>query len=254
MRQSPSPSQLFVLLFSLLCLTGCLTNNDAQSDATFLAPYINVLKQETSPKALQEIVALPRSELVHIHFGYGTRIRNKWLWSDKDPRLTAHFKSQGISHPDDMSGKIIEALWDDLNKNLSAAEKAAIEKQREVFLQKQDIFQRISEECTKQLQEKRPAIDRCYAAHSPSLKPLSDRPIFNQLVVSNKGTLDNVTYAKNISRDLSNCLKHQARDFTVSEFEYYSVLTLYPIEMRAYTDAGKKVLLLESCNVKERFD
>lgn len=220
----------------------------------FHAPYINVLKQETPPKALQEIVALPRSELARIHFGYGTRIRNKWLWGDRDPQLTARFKSQGISHPDDMSGKIIEALWDDLNKNLSAAKKTAIEKQREVFLQKQDIFQRISEECTKQLHEKRPAIDRCYAANSPSLKPLSDRPIFNQLLVSNKGTLDSVTYEKNISRALSNCLKHQARDFTFSEFEYYSVLTLYPIEMRAYTDAGKKVLLLESCHVKELFD
>lgn len=254
MKQPPKLSRIFVLLSLLQCLTGCIQSSDTSQDTAFLAPYIEELKRETPPKTLSEIAALPKSELIRLHFGYGTGIRNKWLWGGQDPQLIAYFKSQGITHPDTMSRKIIEALWDDLNKDIPAEQKIAIEKQREILLKKQEIFQRISAECTTQLQAKRPAVDRCYTAHSPALNPLSDRPIFNQLVVSPKGTIDRIAYSEDTSNDLANCLQQQVGEFTFSEFEYFPALTLYPIEGRAYTNGRKQVLLLESCNVRERFD
>lgn len=200
MRQLPKRRQLFALLSSLLFLTGCVLNNDASPDATFLAPYINLLKQETPPKTLHEILALPRSELARIHFGYGTRIRNKWLWGEQDPDLIAYFKSKGVTHPDTMSSKIIEALWENLNQEIPAEQMIAIEKQREVHLKKQTIFERISVECTKQILLKRPAIDRCYASYSLALQPLSNRPIFDELEISSKGMIQRISHPKHTSR------------------------------------------------------
>lgn len=78
---------------------------------------VDILKQKMGKRGLEELATTPKGELIgKYHFGLGMYIRNafgvwrgnKDLWED----LT-HGKP---THPDDLSGIIIEALWNELQK------------------------------------------------------------------------------------------------------------------------------------------
>lgn len=78
---------------------------------------------EHSPKTMEEAVNLIYENLTtaekefiiehegaHIHHGFGTAIRNAWLWKQQHP-LSTHFRERyGLGHADDMSGLIIEGV------------------------------------------------------------------------------------------------------------------------------------------------
>lgn len=56
-----------------------------------------------------------KDDTIDLHFSLGMWIRNNWgLWGGS--RLQIYFLKKRINHPDDMSGKILEAYYDWLNK------------------------------------------------------------------------------------------------------------------------------------------
>ena len=74
------------------------------------------LDQLLSEEDKEYIKGLPKEDVLkHLHFGLGMWIRNNWgLWGGS--RLQIYFLKKRINHPDDMSGKILEAYYDWLNK------------------------------------------------------------------------------------------------------------------------------------------
>ncbi|MBI1287731.1 MAG: hypothetical protein GC178_09150 [Flavobacteriales bacterium] len=55
-----------------------------------------------------------RDEMVRYHHGLGMYLRNRWgLWQDS--KLCKYFEKEGIRHPDDMSGIILDYYYDWLN-------------------------------------------------------------------------------------------------------------------------------------------
>lgn len=69
-----------------------------------------------SDKDKEYIKGLPKKDdTIDLHFSLGMWIRNNWgLWEGS--RLQIYFLKKRINHPDDMSGKILEAYYDWLNK------------------------------------------------------------------------------------------------------------------------------------------
>ena len=64
-----------------------------------------------------EMKALPkRDSMINYHMGLGMWMRNNWgLWSSS--RLQTYFLLRGVTHPDDMSGVILDYYYDWLNGN-----------------------------------------------------------------------------------------------------------------------------------------
>jgi len=59
------------------------------------------------------IAAMPKEELINLHFSLGLAIRNAFgFWDSKSPLLRA---CQSM-HPDDVSDQIIDELWLRLNQ------------------------------------------------------------------------------------------------------------------------------------------
>ncbi len=106
----------------------------------FLRPYIAKLKKDTAPKTLKEIVAMSEDRLGLLHFGYGTWIRNKWLWGNRNPKLVQFFLDHGVNHPDEMSSVLIHALWEDLNQSLIPEERARIEANRKLVAAREAAY------------------------------------------------------------------------------------------------------------------
>ena len=73
-------------------------------------------------------VLLGTVDPAHLHFGFGTGLRNRWgLWHDS--RLAKWFQSRGIFHADDMSGLILKAWFCRLR-----GEVFDFEKEKQVYL------------------------------------------------------------------------------------------------------------------------
>lgn len=79
-----------------------------------LQQYVAELRKETPYSSLEKISKFKKNELIKLHHGYGTWIRNKWLWGNRNQKLISYFQSKGFKHPDDMSMELIRALWEDL--------------------------------------------------------------------------------------------------------------------------------------------
>ncbi len=74
-----------------------------------------ILKKTLSKEDLQAIQASDDEDMAAYHFGLGMGLRNAWgIWGDS--RLSKHFNSLGISHPDDMSSIILTSLWRELHR------------------------------------------------------------------------------------------------------------------------------------------
>ena len=65
-----------------------------------------------SVRGQQEFREAVRDELWHFHHGLGRALRNELgLWEEVKPAVQIYFEDQlGVTHPDDISGIIIEAL------------------------------------------------------------------------------------------------------------------------------------------------
>jgi len=81
---------------------------------------IKILKRRSpmkNPETLEFMHTKEEFVLGQYHHGFGTKIRNEWLWDiEKQPLLIKFFHDYGIIHADDMSGLIIKAFWCSLNK------------------------------------------------------------------------------------------------------------------------------------------
>ncbi len=66
-------------------------------------------------KDKETMKALPnRTDMLKYHFGFGRTLRNSWgLWGGS--RLQKYFLERGVSHPEGMSGIILEYYHDWLN-------------------------------------------------------------------------------------------------------------------------------------------
>ena len=73
---------------------------------------VNVLLEQIPAGEKHQIAAMSRDDLITLHFGLGTQIRNDFgLWGGN----TALLESTGNIHPDDAAMAIVKALWHRLN-------------------------------------------------------------------------------------------------------------------------------------------
>jgi len=73
---------------------------------------VGVLLEQLSAGEKHQIAAMSQDDLIYLHFGLGTQVRNDFgLWSGN----TALLESTSNTHPDDAAMVIIEALWRRLN-------------------------------------------------------------------------------------------------------------------------------------------
>jgi hypothetical protein len=76
---------------------------------------VEFLKEALSSADIRE-VRNPKYDAITAHFTWGQLIRNEWSLWEKDMRLVQHFKTNyGVDFADDISGMILDCLWQDLN-------------------------------------------------------------------------------------------------------------------------------------------
>jgi len=202
-------------------------NTAAVSEHDFLRPYIVKLERETPRKTLDLITTMAESDLVLLHHGYGTWIRNKWLWGRRDRKLVDYFLSKGINHPDAMSSVLIRELWEDLNAKLTAEERAEVERKRKLIAEKRRAYERLNDEGTQQLAASREEFDRCYERFGhPSKNPKNFDP-FYKLIVSKEGRVDHIVFFKGASQEVKLCLQKEIGKYSFTPFDHDETLTLY---------------------------
>ena len=76
-----------ILLSAALTYAGSPAPDTKLARNTFLLPYVEELKRSTSPAYLETIRGMARSDLIQLHIGYGTGIRNKWVHGVEDPEV-----------------------------------------------------------------------------------------------------------------------------------------------------------------------
>ena len=81
-----------------------------------LAEAVTDILSEMSLEDRRRVREMKREDLIMFHFGWGTGIRNALgLWGGNDALLRSVCGGE-LCHPDDASMKIIEAVWDELQK------------------------------------------------------------------------------------------------------------------------------------------
>jgi len=114
-------------ILTLITILMCITSSFADDKRKDAKPADSKQSKEVVPTTLQEAHRqlerqLPKEELAKIdamksedemiqyHFGLGMRMRNGWgLW--RGSPLAQHMRKLGFTHPDDMSGVILETFW-----------------------------------------------------------------------------------------------------------------------------------------------
>jgi hypothetical protein len=78
---------------------------------TTVEEAIRRLRQQLPAAELARIATLPEDDLIWLHFGLGTAIRNDFgLWAPDSPILRA----TGKDHADDAAAFIVRTLWREL--------------------------------------------------------------------------------------------------------------------------------------------
>jgi hypothetical protein len=226
----------------LLCvfLLGCASKpREDISENPALRPYLEELKEKTDPMELSRIREMSKSELILLLHGYGTWIRNQWFHGNRDPKLLRFFHDKGIDDPEAMSMIIIEALWSDLNRNLSPQQRNSIEAKRALVARKRANYEKLESECAAQLAKAKSEFALCYQKYGlPSKNPVNHDPFFH-LVVEKTGRVREIEFFEGASSDLKHCLEEKVRGFSFSPFADEAQVTLYILEF-------------PSCRVAER--
>lgn len=221
-------------IWVVLCaiLVGCVTSSakDVAQDP-FLRPYVRQLKNSTPKDDLRRITTMTKSDLILLLHGYGTYIRNRWFrFHGGDPELARFFRTNGINNPEEASMVIIEALWHDLNSQLTPPERAAVDAKRALVARKRATYEKLESECAEQLTKAKRDFGRCYASHGlPSKNPESRDPFF-ELLVGKSGHVRKIVFCEGASRELKPCLTKILNGFTFSPFTDDEFVTLYIIE------------------------
>ena len=101
-----------ILLSSVVCAQGREAREESQQKTpTTLAEAHAELERVLPAETLAEIDGMTSEcEMVRYHFSLGLSIRNGWgLWHDSP--LARYMQQLGFTHPDDMSGVILETFW-----------------------------------------------------------------------------------------------------------------------------------------------
>lgn len=115
-----------VILTGAVLLTGCgdvqnrpIAEATAQGKTDAYIPenlddcFVQ-LKKLLKPEDIEKMKAGTEDDMSQYHFGLAMVMRNEWgLWGGS--RLAKWFNAQGITHPDDMSGIILDSFWRHLN-------------------------------------------------------------------------------------------------------------------------------------------
>ena len=197
-----------------------------------LKPYVEQLKESTSPQDLQKIRGMAKSELVLLLHGYGTGIRNEWIHHDRDSRLASFFRTHGISDPEGESMVIIEALWYDLNSHLTPSERKAIDARGKLVARKRITYEKLESECARQLTKARGEFEDCYRRHGlPSPQNPATRDPFSQILIGKSGHIQEILFFDGASPELKHCLGEILNNFTFASFDDGDeFVTLYIIE------------------------
>ena len=79
---------------------------------TTVAEVVADIIENMSESEKAQVVNTPENSLINFHHGWGTSIRNDYnLWQN-----AALVKAAGAAHPDDASGVIIKAVWQELRE------------------------------------------------------------------------------------------------------------------------------------------
>lgn len=79
-----------------------------------LEEVVNAVLVRMKPSEKVKLKITKKEDLILYHHGFGTQIRNTFeLWSG-NPELLKDMGYTTEDHPDDVSMKIIEAIWDKL--------------------------------------------------------------------------------------------------------------------------------------------
>ena len=82
-----------------------------------VAEAVDRLLSTLSEKEKEDIKNMSKNDLIDLHFGLGTYIRNAFgLWKENEELLKECCPTYHIYFPDDVSGVIIEALWEKLRE------------------------------------------------------------------------------------------------------------------------------------------
>ncbi len=72
------------------------------------------LEKLLKPEDIEKMRGGTENDMIRYHMSLGMWMRNNWgLWGGS--RLAKWFNTQGIEHPDDMSGIILDSFWRHLN-------------------------------------------------------------------------------------------------------------------------------------------
>ncbi|MFQ5937780.1 MAG: DUF6794 domain-containing protein [Acidiferrobacterales bacterium] len=209
-----------------LAVAGQTSQADLHRDA-FLRPYVAEMRRETPRDNLDRIAEASFDELVRFHMGYGGWIRNRWLWGERDPALMAFFRKRGVRHPDTMSHVLIQALWEELNADLTPAERRRVMEKRRVVAAKRASYEQLEDECAGQLAGTKGDFEHCYADHGPPTTNPHNRKPFSKLMVGRDGSVKRVVYFDGASQPLRQCLDPLLAKYRFSAFEHDEQVTLY---------------------------
>ena len=194
---------------------------------SFLKPYAARLKADTSASDLDSIARMRREDLIVLHHGYGTGIRNKWLWGDREPALVEFFRKHGVTHPDEMSMVLIYALWREVNSSLTPAERSQVEQHRRQVVARRQTYRRVADECTRQIVEARPQFEECFRVHGRPGKYRNVHEPFFAMVVAPSGQVRKVKHWEGGSKTVRSCLAKHLASFQFSPFSNVDQATLH---------------------------
>lgn len=205
----------------------------------FLQPYIHQLNEGASAADLASLTAMAKSELILLHHGYGTGIRNRWIHGDRDPALVRFFRSNGVHHPDEMSMVLLEVFWFDLNSRLTPEERSTVESKRATVARKRATYEKLESEGRKQLADAQSQFESCYAKHGlPSKNPVSRDPFF-KLIIEKSDRIREIIFFVGASSEIKPCLAETINGFRFSSFTDDEFVTLY-------------ILQFPGCRIQER--
>lgn len=118
--------RIAILFVAVLVFSGCSQTTQPvenvqveQKDEIYIPKDLDdcfvQLKKQLTPEDIEKMKTGTEDDMIQYHFGLGMWMRNNWgLWGGS--RLSKWFNAQGINHPDDMSGVILDSFWRHLNQ------------------------------------------------------------------------------------------------------------------------------------------
>ena len=102
---------------------------------------VESIKSEMPPDFIEFV---KKSNSSGVHFGLGMQIRNDWsLWDLENPLVKWFDKEYGITHADDISGLILDCVWQDI-KGLPRRDREQADKTKKYW----DVLRKAEEEGT----------------------------------------------------------------------------------------------------------